>query len=215
MTSRILILALGLGLSSACVSAQEIGGSATDAQFSAPDWIEAALTVEILGFLEDDIADTYGHVVLPGVEIAIPLSPRASMICGAAYGTAEGSPYYDDPTFDHGPPLKTTLVPVTLGVRVDSSQNRRFRFHMTAAVEAIWVREELEENDEGFCLGFAVAAGPMWRSDDDRLGLELTARWRGSSGDIGSGNDRHTFNTTGIGARLGLSYRFGTQGGRS
>lgn len=188
------------------------GGAAAEI---APMDIEATVSWERLGFLDDDTADTYGHADLVGVELAVPLARAAQFVLGAAYGSIDGSPHYWDPTFTGGS-VEATLVPLTLGFRTDVSGVRNLRYHFDAAYQATWVEEGPGDADSGFCHGLVFGMGPELLLGDGRWGAALHARWRGGSGDLGRGYERHVFNTTGFSVRLALHRVLGRadRGGR-
>ncbi|HPF36315.1 MAG TPA: hypothetical protein P5571_12315 [Candidatus Krumholzibacteria bacterium] len=176
---------------------------------------DVALSWERLGFLDADVSDTYGHADLLGLEIAVPLAPAAQFLMGVAYGTMDGDPHYDDPTFTSGR-VDATLIPLTLGFRTDISHVRNLRYLFDLSYQATWVEEGQDDADSGFCHGLVFGMGPELLLDDGRWGLGLNARWRGGSGDLGRGYQRHVFNTTGFSLRLSLHRLLGhgPEGGR-
>lgn len=192
--------------------------AAPAASAAAPFPGDLAVTAEHVSFLEDDVADTYGHVNLLGLELATPLAPGVDLVLGLAYGSADGNPHYLDPTFTATEAAEATLIPMTMGFRTDLSRMPHLRFLLSAAYQATWVEERYGFEESGLCHGLVLGMGPEWNLADGRWGLGLDVRWRGGSGELGRGYDRHTFNTGGFSVRAGLHRRFGaatSEGGRS
>jgi len=195
----------------AMASSDQTGRGESPSPSPLPAGYDITATCELLSFSETDISDTYHHIAMYGVEAIVPIAPSVSVIISGAYGKAGGSPFFDDPTFDAENINSVTMAPFSLGFRTNVSQNDRLRIYLTGAVQATWVQEEYDRVDDGLCYGFILGYGPEWRSSDDRVGVSVLARWRGGSGDLGRGEQRHGFNTTGFSLRLGVGYKFGVK----
>ena len=159
---------------------------------------------------EDDMSDTYGGLPRIGCEIGMLFDRRTRFVFGAAYARATGDPYHDSATFEDGEDLELTAVPVTVGFRIDASENPRFGLHIGMALEVARVEERIPaiyadgESLEmsGWLTGMRLSMSPEWRSADLRSALGLDFEWGGVSGEVGSNRYDHEVNLIGFGARL-------------
>lgn len=194
----------------------EVGGSSTmpagkglamDLDALAPD---LTLFAGYRVLTESDMSDTYGGLPSLGCELSVGFDDRARFVLGVAYGATSGDPYYDSGTFESGQDTDLKMVPITVGVRLDASDNPRFGLHMGALLEADWVKEGIPDayaygvprDESGWATGLRFTLMPEWHAADRRSAVGLSFEWGGASGEIGTGRYAHEVNLIGLGARL-------------
>ncbi len=191
--------------------------SMRDVPFEQPfDPMDLDLQLRVLAgytvFFEEDMGDTYGCIPSVSVEASLGASERIRFVFGLGYGSTTGDPHYDSPEFEGGNDLRLRLLPVTVGLRANSSRNQRFRLDWGASFEAVWMEERIPDidessgapyrNDRGWGKGIKFTLSPEWLSRDRRHALGLTFTWGGSSGEVGKGYKDHEVSLMGMGASL-------------
>ncbi|MBU0742517.1 hypothetical protein KKG45_05930 [bacterium] len=216
-----MLLQPGSPLAGSCdgpVETGEVGGTVAAPAGIEPPVDLASLAAELSFFAgyavfnEQDMYDTYGGMPQVGLEASVGTGEDVRFVLGIRYGAVSGDPFYDTPDFDGSGDARLRAVPVTAGLRVNASENPRFRLYWGACFEAVWMEEKVPDpdvdtaaahrTDRGWGRGLQLSVTPEWRSHDQRRAAGLTLWWGGSSGKVGKGGQDHEVNMIGMGARL-------------
>ena len=197
----------------------EVGGDPYAPSVVSPiqlDDLDTQLHVSLARLILTDshMSEQYSGMWLLGGEVSFAMTGKSRFFLSGHYGSMNGDPYVDDPTFTGGD-TRFRALPLRAGLRLDASANSRLKVHWTAAYQIAWVSEETPvydysgsstlEEPSGWTTGLFFGVAPEVNWNEGRRTVRLEMGWTGIGGDIGHGIQRHEISTTGIWLALGTT----------
>jgi len=178
-----------------------------------------AFSIGFHGFVDDDMESTYGMLPVLGLRWTAPLGPQSQFLLGVGYAFDKGDPYYGVTDFETDEDARLRVVPIELGVRVDTARQPTRAFYLGTAIEYLWAREEGPTGDtwgaadggwvarSGWGWGAKVLAGPEWQFARGRwaLGCEVSLALRKLS--LQPSDERHALDLSGLCCKAYVSAR--------
>ncbi|MDO9172719.1 MAG: hypothetical protein Q7W29_12910 [bacterium] len=183
---------------------------------AAPDQdMMIGISINRLILAEQDMADTYGTVAIPGVTAVAAIADHSRFVFTAGCGFAKGSPFYDVTGYegDNEARLKTILM--QFGMQGDLSRNTRLRVYWGLSAELARIHERLpayagspdHDDFDGWGTGLRFTFGPEWRSADAARAIGLTMGWGTVGGAVSHEGHRHEVNLSGAGLQCHVLWR--------
>jgi hypothetical protein len=172
-----------------------------------------AFSIGLHGFVDADMENTYGMLPVLGLRWTAPLGPRSQFLLGVGYAFDQGDPYYGVRDFETDENTSLRVVPIELGVRVDTSRQPTRAFYLGTAIEYLWAREEgpsgdtRDAADAGWGWGAKILAGPEWQFAQGRwaVGCEVSLALRKLS--LHPANGQRTPDLSGLCSKAYVSAR--------
>jgi hypothetical protein len=173
------------------------------------------LSIDRLVLTEQDMADTYGTVAIPGVTAVATIADHTRFVFTGGYGFTSGSPFYEVTGYEHDDEARLRAILLQFGLQGDLSRNSRLHVYWGLSAELARFHERLpayagspgHDDFDGWGTGLRFTFGPEWRTADANRAIGLTMGWGAVGGEVSHEGRRHDVNLSGVGLQCRVLWR--------